>query len=175
MSYCLGLMISVIIRIVCSDSQNTAKLLAETILPLVTGVVQGLVGRLIIVDTTGLKDIAAIAEEAGAMLVKAENWGKGLKEAVQSLRSDWVLLIDCGVIIEPTIWPCLERHLRVSKAICLSQPDWSYFKFWCRITSKIMMDQIVFMPRADIKNEVFGKRFGKDLISLSTRTTRLKL
>ncbi len=171
----LDLMISVIIRVSHSDSEDTAKLLAETIAPLVAGVVQGLVGRLVIVDAVHLTDIAAIAEEAGALLVKADSWKNGLNKAVQSLSSDWALIIDCGVIVEPSFWPCTEQHIRVSKAIGVSQPEWSLLGFWRKTASIIALNQTVLIRRENIKNEIFGRRVTKRPVVLPTHTTRLKL
>ena len=174
-------MISIIIRVSHIDKLDTDALLVETIAPLVGGVVKGLVGHVLIVDMTDLPDIATIASEAGARHIKASNWKSGLLEAVKALKSDWVLVVDCGVIIDSPFWICAERHMRMAdkatlvKATWVSQTPFSLKSILYRIFSVVTLDQAVLIQTKNIDNEIFGKRLGGNLKFMPTRTTRIKL
>ncbi len=169
-------MISIIIRVEKLDGRDPGRLLAETVTPLVSGVVQGIVGRLIIVDVSGLPKVGAIAEEAGAVLIKAANWQSGLDEAARHLMTDWVLVFDCGVLTEPSLWPCLERHIRAGgDFVGVSQIQWSLKRAVYQFLGRIMVDQAVLIRRRNINNQIFEKSFGKKIMVMQTRTIRLKL
>ena len=146
------------------DKLDTPALLVETIAPLVGGVVQGLVGHLLIVNMTDLPDIATIASEAGARHIKAYNWKSGLFEAVKSLKSDWVLVVDCGIIIDSLFWLCAERHMRMAdNAVGVSQTPFSFKNILYRIFGVVTLDQAVLMKTKNIDNEIFDKRLGGNL------------
>jgi hypothetical protein len=168
---CEVFMISIIIR-----AEGSPQLLIETLNPLVYGVVQGLVGKLFIVTQPNQDEISRIVDEAGAMLIMADNWKTGLKQAAQNMKSDWVLLVDSGVIIQPSLWPCIERYIKLGNGdIAVSAPKQSFFSFLYNWRAKINLDQVVLIKTKPICNAVFGEIFGRRLDILPTHTLRLKL
>jgi hypothetical protein len=168
---CEVFMISIIIR-----AEGSPQLLIETLNPLVEGVVQGLVGKLCIVTQSNQDEISRIVDEAGAVLIMADNWKTGLKQAAQNMKSDWVLLVDSGVIIQPSLWPCIERYIKLGNGdIAVSAPKQSFFSFLYNWRAKINLDQVVLIKTKPICNAVFGEIFGRRLDILPTHTLRLKL
>lgn len=164
-------MISIIIR-----AEGSPQLLIETLNPLVEGVVQGLVSKLFIVTQPNQDEISHIVDEAGAVLIVADNWKTGFKQAAQNLKSDWVLLVDSGVIIQPSLWFCIERYIKLgNNDIAVSSPKQSFFSFLYTWRGKISLDQIVLIKTKAICNAVFEKSFRRRSNILSTHTHRLRV
>jgi hypothetical protein len=162
-------MISIIIR-----AEGSPQLLIETLNPLVSGVVQGLVGRLYIVAQPNQDEISHISEEAGAVLIEAENWEAGLQQAALDIKSEWVILVDCGIVVEPSLWSCIERYIKLGNGnIAVSAPKTSFFSLLYNWHGKISLDQVVLIKTKAICNGVFGKSFRCKLNILSTHTHRL--
>jgi hypothetical protein len=163
-------MISIIIR-----AEASATLLIETLNPLVEGVIKGLVGKLYIVARPKRDEIAHISEEAGTVLIEAGSWDAGLKLAAHNAPSDWVLLIDCGVIVESTLWVCIERHIKLGIGeIAITAPKQSFVSLLYKLRGKISLDQVVLMRTETICNSVFGISFGQKLCVMPTNAHRLR-
>ncbi len=166
-------MITLIIR-----AGTSAPLLVETLSPLVEGVVQGLVGRLILVSTGDLPEIEAIAQEAGAELVISATWAEGLQLATAQVRTLWVLLVDAGVVAEPSLWTSCERHVRLDGKIAASCLETgfveSFLKLLSRMLGKINHSQLVLIKTKDIRGGVWGQSFGSRLTILPTRSRRIR-
>jgi hypothetical protein len=164
-------MISIIIR-----AEGSPQLLVETLNPLVSGVVQGLVGKLYIVAQPNRDDLSHIAEEAGAIFIEAKTWDVSLMQIANNAQSDWVLLVDCGVIIEPSLWACVERHIkRGDNQIAISKYQASLLSPIHKIRGKITLDQVVLIKLKAINNAIFEHSFGRKLHIMPTNTCRLKL
>lgn len=86
-------MISVVIA-----THNDERTLGQTLASLVPAAVDGLVREVILADAGSTDDTLAIAEDAGAKVVRAEGPAEArLAEACKTARADWLLILEASV------------------------------------------------------------------------------
>jgi glycosyltransferase involved in cell wall biosynthesis len=86
-------MISVVIA-----THNDERTLGQTLASLVTAAVDGLVREVILADAGSTDHTLAIAEDAGARVVRVEGVAEArLAEACKMARSDWLLILEASV------------------------------------------------------------------------------
>ena len=163
--------------------------LIETLTPLVAGVVKGLVGRSYIVCNAGEghtppADIARVAEDAGGDLIIAASWAAGVKDAAQrSKNASHCIVIDAGVLIDPSFWPAAERFLRLASSRegvigATSAKRGLVVAAWRsvdRITGRTNADQVMLVSPGAIVGDVWNRRYGHNLVPIDSTSHRLKL
>lgn len=152
--------------------------LAETLVPLIGGVVKGLIGRSIIVESGRTSDaIARVADEAGADMLAARSWPDGLADAQKRASSDGVLVVDAGVIAGHDFIAALERHLRGGPP----RPDRIVATRVRRglpglidgALGRLNPAQIAIAPRELALGALWGRRYGSRLTLLEATSHRL--
>jgi glycosyltransferase involved in cell wall biosynthesis len=103
-------MISVVIA-----TRNDARTLGQTLASLVPAAVDGLVREVILADAGSTDDTLAIADDAGARVVRCDGPVEArLLEGCKAARSEWLLILEASVSA-PTGWEGaagrhIERH-----------------------------------------------------------------
>ena len=103
-------MISVVIA-----TRNDARTLGQTLASLVPAAVDGLVREVVLADAGSTDDTLAIAEDAGARIVRGEGSVEArLHEGCKAARAEWLLILEASVSA-PTGWEGaagrhIERH-----------------------------------------------------------------
>lgn len=100
-------MLSIII-----ETTNHEDALSRTLLPLVSGAVQGLVRDVIVLDHGSTDQTTRVAEQAGCSIVS----GIPLIECISRARGDWLLLLEPGARVSASWVESVERH-------CASSPS----------------------------------------------------
>jgi len=86
-------MISVVIA-----THNDARTLGQTLASLVPAAVDGLVREVILADAGSTDETLAIAEDAGARVVRADGGAEArLTEACRAARAEWLLILETSV------------------------------------------------------------------------------
>lgn len=86
-------MISVVIA-----THNDGRTLGQTLASLVPAAVDALVREVILADAGSTDETLAIAEDAGARVVRAEGTAEArLAEAAKAARADWLLILEASV------------------------------------------------------------------------------
>jgi glycosyltransferase involved in cell wall biosynthesis len=100
-------MISVVIA-----TQNDARTLGQTLASLVPAAVDGLVREVILADSGSADETLAIAEDAGARVVRCDGPVEGrLRQGCDAARADWLLILEASVSA-PTGWEgAAGRHI----------------------------------------------------------------
>lgn len=103
-------MISVVIA-----TQNDAQTLGQTLASLVPAAVDGLVRDVVLADAGSTDDTLAIAEDAGARVVRCAGPAEArLLEGCKAAKADWLLILEASVSAphgwEPAAGRHIERH-----------------------------------------------------------------
>ena len=99
-------MISVLI-----NASDDGRALTRTLNVLVTGAVNGLVRDVSIHDPLANPEIGLVADHAGCRHLT----GTSLRDAIGSARSDWLLLLEAGAILEPGWADAVRAHILGSR------------------------------------------------------------
>ena len=109
-------MISVVIA-----TENDARTLGQTLASLVPAAVDGLVREVILADAGSTDDTLAIADDAGARVVRSEAPTEArLLEACTTARADWLLILEASVPAPHGWEPAAGRHMEhhAGRAAC---------------------------------------------------------
>ena len=100
-------MLSIII-----ETTNHEDALSRTLLPLVSGAVQGLVRDVIVLDHGSTDQTKRVAEQAGCSILS----GVSLRECISRARGDWLLLLEPGARVSVNWVESVERHCVISQS-----------------------------------------------------------
>ena len=100
-------MLSIII-----ETTNHEDALSRTLLPLVSGAVQGLVRDVIVLDHGSNDQTTRVAEQAGCSIVS----GIPLIECISRARGDWLLLLEPGARVSASWVESVARHCAISQS-----------------------------------------------------------
>ena len=90
---------------------NSEKLLANTLSALVPAVVEGLLRRVVVVDQGSTDETRLVAEGAGCALYNEDE----LTEALDALRTEWLLILQPGAILADGWEEAVRRHMGESR------------------------------------------------------------
>jgi len=166
-------MLTLIIR-----AGSDPEALVETLSPLVAGVVNGLIGRSILVETDGASaEIAKVADEAGAERLTAPDWSAGLAAAQARAGTDRLIVADAGVIAGEGFFPALERFLRNGarspETIAATRIRRGALGVLGAALGRLDPDQIVVAPRRGDLGPLWGRSYGRRLTLLETTSYRV--
>lgn len=99
-------MITAIIR-----SETGARALVRTLAPLVRGVVEGVLGAVLIGARPTDAESRLIGEESGARVLETGNWRDALALAAAQAPGGLLLAIDSGVVLGEAFWPEVQEAL----------------------------------------------------------------
>jgi glycosyltransferase involved in cell wall biosynthesis len=100
-------MISVVIA-----TRNDGLTLGQTLASLVPAAVDALVREVILADAGSTDDTLAIAEDAGARIVRAEGSSEArLAQGCEAARSDWLLILEASESAPHGWEPAARRHM----------------------------------------------------------------
>jgi glycosyltransferase involved in cell wall biosynthesis len=109
-------MISVVIA-----TQDDARTLGQTLASLVPAAVDGLVREAILADAGSADDTLAIAEDAGARVVRCAGPAEArLLEGCRAARADWLLILEASVSAPHGWEDAARRHIErhAGRAAC---------------------------------------------------------
>lgn len=93
-------------------TRNSEKPLAQTLSALVSAVVEGLLRRVVVADSGSSDATRLVAEGAGCSLYDA----KDLPKAFDDLRTQWLLVLKPGAILQDGWEDAVRRHMESEKA-----------------------------------------------------------
>lgn len=93
-------------------TQNSEKLLANTLSALVPAVVEGLLRRVVVVDQGSTDETRLVAEGAGCALYSENE----LSEALGALRTEWLLALQPGATLSDGWEEAVRRHMGANRA-----------------------------------------------------------
>lgn len=93
-------------------TRNSERPLAQTLSALVSAVVEGLLRRVVVVDSGSSDATRLVAEGAGCMLYDAAD----LPKIFDDLRSEWLLVLKPGAILQDGWEDVVRRHMDSGKA-----------------------------------------------------------
>lgn len=90
---------------------NTEKPLARTLGSLVPAVVDGLLRRVVVIDSGSSDDTTVVAEGAGCTLYNSAE----IRTALHAINTPWVLILNPGAIPEPGWEDAVRHHMETGK------------------------------------------------------------
>lgn len=173
------------------DARSNPMALAATLGPLVRGVVEGIIGRAIIVNARENDDIAMIADNAGCRLLIEPGWVDGYARAVTNSNGAGMLVLDAGLQVAPDFWPLLSDRLPALGNRPAATPP-AHKAGAGRIFSEIRAGLLTFGGRVDRNSALllppgrareialgradpYAMRYGGDLVRLESAVTRVAL
>lgn len=147
-------MLSAIVR-----SGAGPEALGRSLAPLVRGVVEGLVGEVVVLAAPGDADSARVAEASGASLLIAEDWGEGWARAAKLARCDRLLAIEAGVLLPEAFWPDLAERLAAGASAPLATRGAAgpFVRFMSRLGGRPDRGQALVLPRALVDGDPWLK------------------
>lgn len=160
---------------------------AATLGPLVRGVVEGLIGTVILVADEDNPDLAAIADSAGCRVVTAQDWPQGFARAVTIAGGAPVILLDTGIVLADGFWPALVKQMPQ----LLDRPgatgldagfSWRRIGRWLRHwRGKVDQDRAILLPAsrarqiAREKRDPWAMNFRADLVEIQSIAYKLPI
>ena len=102
-------MLSVVIA-----TNNSERILAQTLAALVPGAVAGIVSEVIIADSGSTDGTLAIADAAGCTVVPAASNAGGLRAGAAAARAQWLMFVRAGFVPEAHWMHAVERFIATS-------------------------------------------------------------
>jgi hypothetical protein len=170
------------------DARSNPMALAATLGPLVRGVVEGIIGRAIVVNPVEDADIVAIADNAGCRLLVEPGWTEGFARAITNSSGAGILLIDAGLQVAPDFWPLLADRLPVLGNRPAATPPATGGRLMAALAAQFLTfggrvnrDSALLLPPGRAREiglaklDPYGVRYGGDLVRLESTVTRVAL
>ncbi len=139
---------------------NTAHSIGPTLACLYEGMEKSLICEVIFADGGSTDDIASVANDTGAVLIKtAKGRGQQLQAGAKAAKGRWILFIHTDTILSNNWVAVMEAHVNTN-------PKAAY----CRLA----FDQGGFAPRlialfANLRSKLFGLPYGDQSLLISSQ------